>query len=146
ADIVCADATRWQDPSGAGFDIVLLDAPCSATGTFRRRPDVLATKTPEDVASLVRLQQKLLLAAARNVRPGGTLLYCTCSLEPAEGEAQKQFFLQNRSDFRLNSLLSTHCPEGQEGEQTDGCFRILPHFMKEKGGQDGFFIAAFTRC
>lgn len=145
-DIVCADAVRWQDPRPDGFDIVLLDAPCSATGTYRRRPDVLSTKTPEDVASLVRLQQKLLLSAARKVKSGGTLVYCTCSLQPEEGEAQMHTFLQNRSDFRLNSLLSTNCPKGQEAEISEGYWRILPHYMKEQGGQDGFFIAAFTRC
>jgi len=79
AEIVCADALEWE-PEDREYDIVLLDAPCSATGTFRRHPDVLYNRTPKDVANLVRLQDKLLAKAAEFVRPGGTLIYCTCSL------------------------------------------------------------------
>ena len=143
-----ADALKWRDlakDKPAGFDIVLLDAPCSATGTYRRQPDVLQTKNQNNVDALARLQEKMLLAAARHVRPDGVLLFCTCSLQKQEGEAQAVKFLQNRSDFRLISLLSAQAGDAAITEM-EGFFRILPHFLSEKGGQDGFFIAGFTRC
>ncbi len=150
ADIVVGDAIKWReaDDEGAekGFDCVVLDAPCTATGTFRRRPDVLHTKTEQNVDSLARLQEKMLTAAARHVRPGGTLIYCTCSLQPQEGEAQIDKFQQKRTDFRLNSLLGTNILGVPEAITKTGAMRVLPHFLREKGGMDGFFIAAFTRC
>ncbi len=146
ADCIVADALRWRNDKI--FDIVLLDAPCSATGVFRRNPDVLYTKTENNVKSLARLQEKLLLAAARQVKPNGVLLFCTCSLQKEEGEEQVDKFLQNRTDFRLISLLES--PGSGETSITsfrakEDSLRILPHFLSEKGGQDGFFIAGFTR-
>ncbi|PHR92333.1 MAG: hypothetical protein COA69_08115 [Robiginitomaculum sp.] len=149
AEIIVADVARWRDPenrAGGGYDIVVLDAPCSATGTFRRRPDVLHSKSPADVASLMRLQEKLLLAASRHVRPGGTLIYCTCSLETREGEAQITKFMKSRANFRLNVILDEDMPALPEAITTEGYVRVLPHFLQEKGGMDGFFIARFTRC
>ena len=148
ADIVTGDAARWRDPQnsgGKGFDIVMLDAPCTATGTFRRRPDVLHTKKPEDIDSLARVQEKLLMAAARHVAPGGILLYCTCSLQTREGEQQIIRFMQNRTDFRLNSLVDMPSLPTPEAISDSGTVRLLPHFLHEKGGIDGFFIAALTR-
>ncbi|HFB55175.1 MAG TPA: hypothetical protein ENJ46_04550, partial [Hellea balneolensis] len=115
ATLIRANAAIWtpnvkdkNDPEDPGlFDCVLLDAPCSATGTFRRRPDVLHLKSPAHVESLERVQSKLLLNAAQSVKKGGTLVYCTCSLQAEEGEAHIEAFLQKMSDFRLNSILST---------------------------------------
>ncbi|MCF6275419.1 MAG: RsmB/NOP family class I SAM-dependent RNA methyltransferase, partial [Robiginitomaculum sp.] len=153
AEIVVGDAAKWRDPDsatnkngGRGYDIVILDAPCTATGTFRRRPDVLYSKKPADIESLARIQEKLLMAAARHVAPGGTLLYCTCSLQKREGEEQISKFMQNRTDFRLNSLLGMDALEMPEAATAEGMIRVLPHYLREKGGMDGFFIAAFTRC
>ncbi|MCF6221934.1 MAG: methyltransferase domain-containing protein [Robiginitomaculum sp.] len=149
AEIVVGDAAKWRDPenpSGHGFDIVILDAPCTATGTFRRRPDVLYSKRPADIESLARIQEKLLMAAARHVAPGGTLVYCTCSLQKREGEEQISKFMQNRTDFRLNSLLGMDALGMSEAATAEGMFRVLPHYLREKGGMDGFFIATFTRC
>ena len=99
ATLVTADALAWKPPSGsttggALADLVLLDAPCTATGTTRRHPDIPLTKTPQDLIQLTRLQGELLERATRLVRPGGTLVYCTCSLEPEEGD---------RKSTRLNS-------------------------------------------
>lgn len=148
AEIVVGDAAKWRDsenPGGKGFDVVILDAPCTATGTFRRRPDVLHNKKPEDIGSLARVQEKLLMAAARHVAPGGTLMYCTCSLQTREGEEQISKFMQNRTDFRLNSLLSIDALGVPEAKTAEGIIRVLPHYLQEKGGMDGFFIAAFTR-
>ena len=148
ADIVVGDAAKWRDsenPGGKGFDAVILDAPCTATGTFRRRPDVLHNKTPENIESLARVQEKLLMSAARHVAPGGTLMYCTCSLQRREGEEQISKFMQNRTDFRLNSLLDIDALGVPEAKTAEGMIRVLPHFLQEKGGMDGFFIAALTR-
>ncbi len=147
AEIVVGDAAKWKDPQQekrGGFDIVILDAPCTATGTFRRRPDVLHTKKPADIDSLARIQEKLLLAAARHVASGGTLIYCTCSLQKREGEEQISKFMRNRTDFRLNSLLNMNALGVAEAETASGIIRVLPHFLQEKGGMDGFFIAALT--
>jgi len=147
AKIAIGDANTWRDPentNGRGFDIVILDAPCTATGTFRRRPDVLYNKKPEDINSLARIQEKLLMAAARHVAPGGTLLYCTCSLQKREGEEQIIKFMQNRTDFRLNSLIDTDGLGIAEAVTSKGIVRVLPHFMHEKGGMDGFFVAALS--
>ena len=85
AEIVEADAAAWQ---GGPFDAVLLDAPCSSTGTIRRHPDIPWLKSETDLAKLVALQTRLLDRAATLLKPGGTLVYCTCSLEPEEGEDQ----------------------------------------------------------
>lgn len=148
AKILVGDGTKWRDQektAEAGFDHVLLDAPCTATGTFRRRPDVLHRKAAIDVEHLTRVQERLLLAAARHVRPGGTLLYCTCSLQKREGEEQVTKFLKNRFDFRLIPVLEEEmftltCAISARGE-----VRILPFFLSEQGAMDGFFIARFTR-
>ena len=147
ADIAVGDAAKWRDPqntSGGGFDIVILDAPCTATGTYRRRPDVLHNKKPEHIDSLARIQEKLLMAAARHVAPGGALIYCTCSLQKREGEGQIAKFLQNRTDFRLNSLLGIEDLGVAEAVTAEGVVRVLPHFMHEKGGMDGFFVASLS--
>jgi len=149
AEIIASDAAKWRDPenpAGGGFDSVLLDAPCTATGTFRRRPDVLFRKKPIDVDHLVRVQERLLLAAARHVRSGGTLIYCTCSLQTREGEKQVTQFLKNRSDFRLIPVLDQEIFALKGAISARGEVRLMPFFLKEEGGMDGFFIARFTRC
>lgn len=144
ADIVCADALEWESEQ-ADFDIVLLDAPCSATGTFRRHPDVLYNRSPKDVANLVRLQDKLLAKAATFVRPGGTLIYCTCSLMPKEGQPRVDTFLQNVSDFRLIPILKAEGLALPEEAFSGGSLRSLPYYLEDKGGMDGFFIARLER-
>jgi len=122
ADIICADALDWT-PDGDLYDIVLLDAPCSATGTFRRHPDVLYNRTPKDVSNLVRLQDKLLSKAAEFVRPGGTLMYCTCSLMPKEGQPRIDTFLQSMTDFRLIPILEASGLVLPEGAFSGGSLR-----------------------
>ncbi|MEP3888960.1 MAG: RsmB/NOP family class I SAM-dependent RNA methyltransferase [Hellea sp.] len=144
ADIICADALEWE-PETTDFDIVLLDAPCSATGTFRRHPDVLYNRSPKDVANLVRLQDKLLAKAAAFVRPGGTLIYCTCSLMPKEGRPRIDTFLQNVPDFRLIPILKAEGLDLPEEAFSGGSLRSLPYYLEDKGGMDGFFIARLER-
>ncbi len=141
AEIVTANASTWDDPRQ--FDAVLLDAPCTATGTFRRHPETLWATKPSEIASLSVVQARMLVAAADRVRPGGRLLYCVCSLEAEEGEAQIDAFLRGRPDFRIDP------PEPGEGGAPDasltaaGTLRILPHHRA--GGTDGFFAARLVR-
>ena len=141
AEVVATEAERWTDPRQ--FDAVLLDAPCSATGTYRRHPDVLWGGRPGDIAKLAGVQSRLLDAAANRVRPGGRLVYCVCSLEPEEGEGQVEAFLARRADFRLEPVLPGEGGAPAEAVSASGLLRILPHQMA--GGLDGFFAARFVR-
>lgn len=140
AEIVAADGARWSDPRK--FDAVLLDAPCSATGTFRRHPDVLWAASPTDVAKLAMVQSRLLDSAADRVKPKGRLVYCVCSLELEEGEAQVKAFLQRRPDFDLDPIEPGEggAPEAATAE---GWLRLLPQHLP--GGVDGFFAARLIR-
>ena len=143
ADIVTADALDWAPDTAA--DAVLLDAPCSATGIFRRHPDVLHRVTPSLIAEAADLQAQLLRRAGDWVRPGGTLVYATCSLEPAEGEAQIERFLADRADFTLSPIQPTELPTGMTPHPR-GWLRTLPGMLADQGGCDGFFIARLTRA
>jgi 16S rRNA (cytosine967-C5)-methyltransferase len=141
AEIVVADAAEWAGERQ--FDAVLLDAPCSATGTFRRHPDVLWAARPSDVASLAAVQARLLDGAARRVKPGGRLVYCVCSLEPEEGEAQVEAFLGRTPGFALAPAAPGEGGAPEASLQPDGTLRILP--QHRAGGLDGFYIARFVR-
>ncbi len=131
AEIAVGDATVYQ---AEPFDAVLLDAPCSATGTIRRHPDVAWTKDESDIVRLAQLQTRLLDRAATLVRPGGRLVYCTCSLERAEGEAQIAAFLARNTRFARVPLRPEEV--GGRAELIDGAgdLRTLP-----SQGLDGFF-------
>jgi 16S rRNA (cytosine967-C5)-methyltransferase len=142
AEIVAADAAAWED--GRRFDAVLLDAPCTATGTFRRHPDVLWATRPGDIAKLAETQRRLLDAAAGRVRPGGRLVYCVCSLEPEEGEGQVDAFLQRHPDFRLKPVTPGEGGAPHASVTPAGTLRILPSHLE--GGTDGFFAALFARA
>ncbi|MFC3071231.1 RsmB/NOP family class I SAM-dependent RNA methyltransferase [Phenylobacterium soli] len=142
AEVVEADAADWKD--GRTFDAVLLDAPCSATGTFRRHPDVLWVASPKDVANLAAVQSRLLDSAARRVRPGGRLVYCVCSLEPEEGEAQAAAFLSRTPGFALEPVAAGEGGAPEASLRADGTLRILP--QHRPGGTDGFYIARFRRA
>jgi len=141
AEVVEADAATWADKRT--FDAVLLDAPCSATGTFRRHPDVLWVASPKDVASLAAVQTRLLNAAARRVTPGGRLVYCVCSLEPEEGEAQVEAFLARTPGFAIEPMTAGEGGAPDASLRPDGSLRILP--QHRPGGTDGFYIARFRR-
>ena len=151
AEVVVGDARKWQRPkdgsgeTAAQYDAILLDAPCSATGTYRRHPDVLFNKAHTDIGKLASLQDKLLLAAAHHLAPGGQLIFCTCSLQPDEGEARIRQFLKNRTDFRLNPLLKDSQLQGLGVVTPEGFVRSLPHYLGSEGGMDGFFIARLMR-
>ena len=141
AEVVVADAAEWRD--GRAFDAVLLDAPCSATGTFRRHPDMLWVASPADIPKLAAVQARLLDSAARRVKPGGRLVYCVCSLEPEEGEGQVAAFLARHPDFRLEPAAPGEGGAPEASLRPDGTLRILPHHRP--GGTDGFYVARLRR-
>ncbi|HEY1750479.1 MAG TPA: RsmB/NOP family class I SAM-dependent RNA methyltransferase, partial [Caulobacteraceae bacterium] len=141
AESVVADAESWTD--ARRFDAVLLDAPCTSSGTFRRNPDVLWTLGPRDVAKLAETQGRLLDAAATRVRPGGRLVYCVCSLEPEEGEAQARAFLKRHPDFAVDPAQPGEAGAPPQSLAADGWLRLLPHQLE--GGMDGFFVARFAK-
>ena len=147
AELITADVTSWAP--GRLFDGVLLDAPCTATGTIRRHPDILRLKRVADVAQLAALQARLLEAAARLVRPGGTLVYCSCSLEPEEGSQQIARFLSAHPGFIRNPVTPADVGGLPELISADGDLRTLPvhlrHDDPELCGLDGFYAARLTR-
>lgn len=142
AEVVQGDVLVWapDEPANA----VLIDAPCSATGIFRRHPDVLHRVRPSIVAETAALQTRILARAADWVKPGGTLVYATCSLEPSEGEAQLDAFLAARSDYAIAPVGQDELPAGIAPTAT-GIVRTLPGMLAEEGGCDGFFIARLVR-
>ncbi len=133
------------DP-GRQWDRVLLDAPCTATGTARRHPDVLHLKSPADRDKLAALQARLLDRAAALTAPGGTLVYCTCSLEPEEGVRQIERFLAANADFRRRSVTVDEVGGLAEILTGDGDIRSLPCHMGVEGGMDGFYAARLERA
>ncbi len=147
AECVTADVLTWK-PDGL-FDAVLLDAPCSATGTIRRHPDILHVRQAKGFDKLVDLQARLLESAARLVRPGGTIVYCTCSLEPEEGEAQIARFLTANSAFIRNPVASAEIGGLSQAITPGGDLRTLPsqRFPGHENGSglDGFFISRLVR-
>ena len=143
AQIVTDDATRWSPP--APVDAVLIDAPCSATGIFRRHPDVIYRVHPALIEQMADLQRHLLAHAAGWLKKGGRLVYATCSLERAEGEDQVTAFLSANRDFAIDPVRQDELPTGIESVP-EGWVRILPGALEEQGGCDGFFIARFVRA
>jgi 16S rRNA (cytosine967-C5)-methyltransferase len=147
ARLEVADILDWR-PARA-FDAVLLDAPCTATGTIRRHPDIPWTKEPGDIATLAALQAKMLVAAASLVRPGGLLVFCTCSLEQEEGEAQVAPFLARHADFTLVPIDAGEVAGLEDAITPEGFLRTLPCYSfgaaAAMHGMDGFFAARFRR-
>jgi 16S rRNA (cytosine967-C5)-methyltransferase len=143
ADVITADVLKWSPPAPA--DAVLLDAPCSATGIFRRHPDVLHRIRPSQISEMAALQEKMLARAADWVRPGGLLVYATCSLEPAEGEKQLKRFLGTRGDYAIDPIRREELPDGLTAH-AEGYLRTLPGALADQGGCDGFFMARMRRA
>ena len=145
AETVVADAGNYAPASP--FDGVLLDAPCSATGTFRRHPEVIWHRSSGDVAGRVRLQKSLLANAFRCLEAGGVLIYCVCSLEPAEGESQVEWVLENLPGIELWPVTPDELPELTEAVTARGLVRTHPGMAPggREGGMDGFFVARFRR-
>jgi 16S rRNA (cytosine967-C5)-methyltransferase len=145
AEIIVGDAGTFAPNSL--YDGVLLDAPCSATGTFRRHPEVIWHRSVGDVAGRVRLQRALLTNAYRCVEPGGVLIYCVCSLEPVEGEEQIDWALQSLPGLKLWPVEPAELPGLEEAISSKGLVRTHPAMMPggRTGGMDGFFVGRFRR-
>ena len=141
ADIRAADVMKWSPPQQV--DAILLDAPCSATGIFRRHPDVLHRVRPRAITELAEGQKAMLTRAASWLKPGGTLVYSVCSLEPEEGEKVVDAFLATRREFAIDPIDPAEVPS--EMRPNNGMLRILPGTFAEQGGADGFFMARFRR-
>jgi 16S rRNA (cytosine967-C5)-methyltransferase len=137
AEVVCADALEFK---AEPFDAILLDAPCTSTGTLRRHPDVAWLRRPTDVLALAKLQSQLVAAAAKLLKPDAPLVYAVCSLEPEEGPGIVAEALRNgwRRDPPLNELPA-------EFITADGDLRTHPGFWGETGGLDGFYAARLLR-
>ena len=142
AELVTADALDWK--AAQPFDAVLLDAPCSATGTFRRHPEVLYRASPRIIADSAELQERLIDHAAAMVKPGGCLVYAVCSLEPTEGEAVVCAFLNRNPAFRIEPPGDDELPSGVTSA-SEGWVRVLPGTLEPEGGLDGFFLARLSR-
>jgi 16S rRNA (cytosine967-C5)-methyltransferase len=133
-------------PTDTLYDNVLLDAPCSATGTIRRHPDLVYLKTPQQLDNLVSLQQKMLEHAASLVKPGGKLVYCTCSLSPLEGERQVFKFLRSHENFVLSPITPQDLSRQAQFITPAGLMRCLPSMaIGNSSGLDGFFAASLIR-
>ena len=141
AKLITADALHWQPD--ALFDAVLLDAPCSATGTIRRHPDLPFVKDGSEIPALVALQTQLFDRALTFLKPGGRLVYVTCSLLPEEGEAQLTAALQRHPDLKVTRPALPGIPD--DWFTPDGGLRLRPDYWAEQGGMDGFFMACVTR-
>lgn len=141
ARLIEADALAWR--SDRQFDAILLDAPCSATGTFRRHPEVLYRASSRIIGEAAQLQRKLLESAVAWLKPGGALIYSVCSLEPEEGESVISSFCAEHPEFRLDR------PSGLPdfvAADPEGWLRIRPGILESEGGLDGFFIARLVRA
>jgi 16S rRNA (cytosine967-C5)-methyltransferase len=146
ADIAVANALAFE---AAPFDATLIDAPCTATGTIRRHPDVAWTKRQGDLATLGELQTRLIDKAVALTKPGGIIVYCTCSLEPEEGEAQIAALLRRNPDVRRVPITPTEIGGLAECLNPAGELRALPCHLQASeprlSGLDGFFAARLQR-
>jgi 16S rRNA (cytosine967-C5)-methyltransferase len=142
ATLVQADAAAWTAPDL--FDAILLDAPCTATGTIRRHPDVAHTKRARDVPAAAQAQARLIAAAVKMLKPGGRLVFATCSLQPEEGEAH----VARAAALGLEAMpwAAADLPGLPEAITPTGCLRTRPDFWPARGGMDGFFAVRFRRA
>jgi 16S rRNA (cytosine967-C5)-methyltransferase len=143
ADVMVDDAGSWR-PS-MPVDSVLLDAPCSATGTLRRHPDILRLRTPDDVTKLAHLQMRLLKSAFGMVKPGGTVIYCVCSLQDEEGPDIVERFLIDNPDISRVPIQSAEIYGLSEMITSHGDLRTLPFHLAELGGMDAFYAARLKK-
>jgi 16S rRNA (cytosine967-C5)-methyltransferase len=137
---ICSDALLFE--SDDLFDVVLVDAPCSATGTFRRHPEIIHTKNLNDVNKMASLQESILEKAISFIKNDGIMIYATCSLSKDEGERQILKFIEKHKNFKIQPIDI----KGTNDMQTkEGFLRILPQHLKKYSGTDGFFVACLQR-
>jgi 16S rRNA (cytosine967-C5)-methyltransferase len=148
ADTVVADAAEWAG-SAEGFDGILIDAPCTSTGTIRRHPDVAWLRQESDITALSALQQRLLRKSLSLLKPGGLLIYCTCSLEPEEGEQAVARLLADEASLRRVPISASEVAGLAETLTAEGDLRTLPshlpHADPKLGGLDGFYAARLVK-
>jgi 16S rRNA (cytosine967-C5)-methyltransferase len=149
AESVVADATEWQGGSSGGFDGILVDAPCTSTGTIRRHPDIAWLRQESELGALMALQKRLLQRGIALLKPGGTLVYCTCSLEPEEGEQAISALLATESAVRRAPIDPGEVAGLSEILNQEGDLRTLPchlpHQDPRLGGLDGFYAARLIK-
>jgi 16S rRNA (cytosine967-C5)-methyltransferase len=150
AETVVADAAEWQGGTNrAGFDGILVDAPCTSTGTIRRHPDVGWLRQEADIEALTALQKRLLQRAVALLKPGGILVYCTCSLEPEEGEQAVSALLAAEPSVRRAPIDAGEVAGLTEILTAEGDLRTLPsHLPRDEprmGGLDGFYVARLVK-
>lgn len=143
-EIEVADATVWHPKKPVSK--ILLDAPCSATGTIRRNPDIPHLKTIDDIQNLTLIQYRLLEHSAKILASGGMLVYCTCSLQHDEGERQIERFLQAHPEFSRRAVHPDEIGGHKELINPHGDLRILPTHLSAQGGMDGFFISRLMKA
>jgi 16S rRNA (cytosine967-C5)-methyltransferase len=137
-EVICADVLKWQPEKK--YDFILLDAPCSATGTIRKNPDLIHIKDQQDIKSNIKLQKMLLEQSVEFLNNDGVLVYCVCSLEYEEGEGQIEAFLKDNTSISSMPINKDDFPEYQAFISPKGYLNTLPH-LQEEGGIDGFFIS-----
>src|SRR5215471_13682678 len=149
ADTIVADAVEWQSTEPGGFDGILLDAPCTSTGTIRRHPDIAWLRQEADIPVLANLQRRLLQKAAGLLKPGGLLIYCTCSLEPEEGEQAIAAVLATEPSLKRQPIKAHEVADLSEVVTAEGDLRTLPchlpHADPRLGGLDGFYVARLIK-
>ena len=143
AETVAADAADWQP--NEPLPKILLDAPCSATGTIRRHPDLPHIKGPKDIQTVTAAQDRLLANAVRLLAPGGVMIYCVCSLEPGEGEDRIDALLGSDAPVKRLPIRPDEIPFLPEAVTPAGDLRTLPCYLSGKGGLDGFFAARLEK-
>ena len=148
--IICADALSYLENTAEIYDAVLLDAPCSATGTLRRHPETVHIKSAADIQKMAALQKQILEKISKVIKTGGELVYCTCSIAKSEGERQIAAFLQQHAEFRIIplspddfSLYPGQLPDDMF--TPEGFVRTLPYHLSAQGGADSFFIAKLQK-
>lgn len=143
AEVVAGDALTH---AGGPYDAVVLDAPCSATGTIRRHPDLPLVQRGEAIGGLIELQAALLDHALGLLKPGGRLIYCTCSLLPDEGECQVDAALARHEGLRVEAAAFDLPGVAPEWRTEEGGLRLRPDYWADRGGMDGFYMACLGRA
>ena len=138
---VCRDALAPDEESREAADVVIADLPCSGLGVLGRKADLKYNASPEGIESLVKLQRQILSCAKDMVKPGGTLIYSTCTVNPAENIENVHWFLKENLQFELTDISGALCSELKEGVTEKGCIQLLPGVHKS----DGFFIARLVK-
>ena len=138
---VCRDASVSDVTAAESADIVIADLPCSGLGVIGKKPDLRYKASPDGIDSLIRLQRQILSCAQGYVKPGGTLVYSTCTVNPAENMDNVHWFMEQYPEFTLDDIRGKVCPELRDSVMENGCIQLLPGVHKS----DGFFIARLVR-